>query len=282
MPVAVVTDSTAYLPDDLARTRNVTVVPLVVVMDGVEGREGVDVAPADVFRLLSGRRVEVKTSRPAPAELVEAYQRLLAAGATGVVSVHLSRELSGTFDAAVLAAEEVGDRVTVVDSRATGMGLGFPALAAASAAAAGGALAGVRDAAVAAVSRTTTLFYVDTLEFLRRGGRIGAASALVGTALAVKPILWMVDGRIVLRDKVRTASRALARLVDLAVEAAGESEVDIAVHHLAMPERGEHLMATVTERLGGRLRERYVCELGPAVAAHVGPGFAGIVVHRHG
>ncbi|HZN16921.1 MAG TPA: DegV family protein [Micromonosporaceae bacterium] len=282
MPVAVVTDSTAYLPDDLARARNVTVVPLVVVMGGVEGREGVDVVPADVARLLRSRRVDVKTSRPAPAEFVEAYQRLLATGATGVVSVHLSQELSGTFDAAVLAAEEVGDSVAVVDSRATGMGLGFPALAAASAAAAGGALAGVRDAALGAVSRTTTLFYVDTLEFLRRGGRIGAASALVGTALAVKPILWMVDGRIVLRDKVRTASRALARLVDLAVEAAGESEVDVAVHHLAMAERGAQLMETVAERLGGRLRERYVCELGPAVAAHVGPGFAGIVVHRCG
>ncbi|HET8657628.1 MAG TPA: DegV family protein [Micromonosporaceae bacterium] len=282
MPVAVVTDSTAYLPGDLASARNVTVVPLAVVIDGVECREGVDVAPADVARLLSGRRVDVKTSRPAPAEFVEAYRRLLAAGATGVVSVHLSQELSGTFDAAVLAAEEVGDRVAVVDSRATGMGLGFPTLAATSAAAAGGALAEVHGAAVATVSRTTTLFYVDTLEFLRRGGRIGAASALVGTALAVKPILWMVDGRIVLRDKVRTASRALARLVDLAVEAAGESEVDVAVHHLAMPDRGAQLMEAVTERLAASLRDRYVCELGPAVAAHVGPGFAGIVVHRRG
>lgn len=280
MTVAVVTDSTAYLPDELTHAHDITVVPLVVVMDGVEGREGVNVSPADLSDLLGGRRIDVTTSRPAPAEFAEVYRRLLAAGADGVVSVHMSRELSGTHDAAALAAVEVGDRVAVVDSRATGMGLGFPVLAAASVAAGGGALAEVRDAAVAAIARTTTLFYVDTLEFLRRGGRIGAASALVGTALAVKPILWMVDGRIVVRDKVRTASRALARLVDLAVEAAGESEVDVAVHHLAVPDRGAELMAAVTERLGERLRERYICELGAVVAAHVGAGFAGIVVHR--
>jgi DegV family protein with EDD domain len=276
--VAVVTDSTAYLPAEVAA--GLTVVPLTVVISGTEGHEGVDVTPSDVARALTARRTTVTTSRPAPGEFTEVYGRLLDGGASGIVSVHLSAELSGTCDAAGLAAEEFDGRVAVVDSRSTGMGLGFPALAAAASAAAGADLAQACAAARAAAERTTTLFYVDTLEFLRRGGRIGAASALVGTALAVKPILWVSGGAIVVRDKVRTASRALARLVDLAVEAAGEGDVDLAVHHLAAPERAELLTDAIVDRLGDRVRERYLTEVGAAVAAHVGPGLAGVVVHR--
>ncbi|MEV1290001.1 DegV family protein, partial [Micromonospora sp. NPDC049679] len=232
MSVAVVTDSTAYLPAGLAGAHSLTVVPLTVVVNGTEGRESADVTPAEVARALSQRRVSVSTSRPAPEQFTQAYRRLLDEGADSIVSVHLSADLSGTLEAARLAAAGIGDHVVVVDARSTGMGLGFPALAAGAAAARGDDLPGVRQAALDAVERTSTLFYVDTLEFLRRGGRINAASALLGTALSVKPILHMVDGAIVLRDKVRTAGRALARLVDLAVEAAGESEVDVAVHHL--------------------------------------------------
>jgi DegV family protein with EDD domain len=280
MPVAVVTDSTAYLPDEVARARAVTVVPLVVVINDGEGQEGIDVTPADVAKALGGRRIAVTTSRPAPSAFEEAYGRLFDAGTTGIVSLHLSRELSGTYDAAVLAAAGFADRVEVVDSRGTAMGLGFPTLEAATAAASGQDLAGVREAALAAIDRTTTLFYVDTLEYLRRGGRIGPASALLGTALSVMPILSFTDGAIVLRDKVRTAGRALARLVDLAVESAGESDVDVAVHHLGSPERAGELLAELTAQFGTRLRDQYLCEIGAAVAAHVGPGFAGIVVHR--
>jgi DegV family protein with EDD domain len=280
MSVAVVTDSTAYLPADLVEASGITVVPLAVVINGVEGQEGRDVTPADVARALGSRRHTVTTSRPSPTELQAAYQARLGAGATGVISVHLSGALSGTCEAAELAAAEAGGEVAVVDSRSTGMGLGFPVLAAAAAAAEGGDLTAVRDAALAAIDRTSTFFYVDTLEFLRRGGRIGAASALVGTALSVKPILHVVDGAIVLRDKVRTASRALARLVDLAVDAAQGDDVDIAVHHIDAPQRAEALMDQLTRRLGSRVRSRHVTELGAAVAAHVGPGLAAVVVHR--
>src|SRR3954469_1271930 len=218
MSIAVVTDSTAHLPEELRGA--LTVVPLTVVINGVEGAEGVDVTPAEVARALDARRVAVSTSRPSPETFVAAYRRLLDSGADGVVSVHLSAGLSGTVEAARIAAEQIGPRVAVVDAGFTGMGLGFPALAAGAAAAGGGTLADVRAAAEAAAARITTLFYVDTLEFLRRGGRINAASALLGTALSVKPILDVVDGAIVVRDRVRTASRALSRLVDLAVSAA--------------------------------------------------------------
>lgn len=279
--VAVVTDSTACLPADLANdpVRRLTVVPLAVVVNGVPGLETIDVDSATVAEALNARRVSVTTSRPSPEAFAEVYRRLLDAGAPAVLSVHLSAKLSGTYDAAVLAAAEFDGAVSVVDTQSTGMGLGFPALAAASAAASGAGLDEVRQAALDAVDRTSTLFYVDTLEFLRRGGRIGAASALLGTALSVKPILHTTDQGVVVREKVRTSSRALARLVDMADEAAGSSVVDVAVHHLAAPDRADALLTTLKERLGERLRGAYLTEVGAVVGAHVGPGTVAVVVH---
>ncbi len=280
MPVAVVTDSTAYLPAELSGSYELTVVPLTVVINGTDGLEGLEIQPAEVARALGGRRSVVSTSRPAPSQFAAAYRELLDAGADGIVSVHLSAKLSGTFEAAALAAAEIGPQVEVVDSGTTGMGLGFAALAAATAANQGQDLDAVRREAVAHAERVSTLFYVDTLEFLRRGGRIGAASALLGTALSVKPILHVADGAIVVKDRVRTAGRALAKLVDLAVEASGDGEVDIAVHHLEAPDRATALADAVAMRLGDRLRDCYITEVGAVVAAHVGPGLAGVVVHR--
>ncbi|GAB3986185.1 hypothetical protein GCM10027615_77840 [Plantactinospora veratri] len=160
------------------------------------------------------------------------------------------------------------------------MGLGFPAVAAATAAARGAGLTEVRRAALDAIGRTSTFFYVDTLEFLRRGGRINAAEALLGTALSVKPILHVADGGIALRDRVRTAGRGLARLVDLAVEAAGTGEVEVALHHLAVPGRAAELAEKLAGRLGDRLRATYVTEAGAVIATHAGPGLVCVVVHR--
>ncbi|WP_189082406.1 DegV family protein [Mangrovihabitans endophyticus] len=280
MPVAVVTDSTAYLPAELGGAHDLTVVPLTVVIDGTSGDEGTQVTIDEVARALGARRTAVSTSRPAPAQFVSAYRALFDAGCDGIVSLHLSAKLSGTVEAAQLAAAEFDGRVAVVDSMTTGMGLGFAALAAAQVARDGAGLAEVKRAGEAHAGRVSTFFYVDTLEFLRRGGRIGAASALVGTALSVKPILHVDEGMIVVRDRVRTAGRALARLVDLAVEAAGDGTADIAVHHLGAYARAVALMDEVTMRLGDRLQDCYLTEIGAVVAAHVGPGVVGIVVHR--
>jgi DegV family protein with EDD domain len=192
----------------------------------------------------------------------------------------LSSELSGTWEAAVLAAQEVGeDRVRIVDSRTTVMGLGFAALHAAAAAAAGASPQEVEDAAVAAANRSETLFVVETLEHLRRGGRIGPAAALLGTALAVKPVLHMCDGRIRPLEKVRTINRAVARLVELAVAAAGDDTVELAVHHLASPERAVELANRLEDRIpnsGGCV----VSEIGAVIGAHTGPGVLGVVVQR--
>jgi DegV family protein with EDD domain len=285
MPVAVVTDSTSYLPTDAAGADlgpvSPVVVPLTVVISGEQGREGIDVSPADVARALAERRVAVSTSQPAPEQFREVYRRLLDHGASGIVSVHLSEHLSGTVAAARSAAAEFGPAVAVVDARSTGMAVGFAALAAARAAAGGQDRAAVVAAASDSVAETETLFYVDTLEFLRRGGRIGMASALVGTALAVKPILYLAEGQVQVRDKVRTTSRALARLVDLAVEAGAGRDVDIAVHHFGVPARAIEVRDALRARLAGRLRAEYLSEVGAVVAAHVGPGLIGVVVHRH-
>lgn len=212
MPVAVVTDSTACLPPGAEDEYPLTIIPMRVTINGYSGAEGTEITTVDIARAFQERRVEVSTSRPAPGAVAEIYQRLLDDGATGVVSVHLSAALSGTYESAVLAAREFDGKVTVVDSANAGMGLGFCVLAASAAAKRGRGARFVADSASAASSATDTFFYVDTLEFLRRGGRISAAGALLGTALAVKPILHVESGEVKLRDKVRTSTRALARL----------------------------------------------------------------------
>ena len=274
--VAVVTDSTAYLPDGIAEERGITVVPLHVVLGSWSGREALEVSPADVATALRERRVHVTTSRPTPGQLAAAYR---ATGADQVVSVHLSSALSGTADSARVAARQVARDidVRVVDSGSIAMGLGFDVMAAAEAAHAGASLDDV--AAAAAQADTTTLFYVDTLEHLRRGGRVTATSALVGAALAVKPLLVVRDGEIALLEKVRTFSKARLRLTELVAEAAGDGPVEIAIHHLAAPERAAQLEADVREAVP-KLVQLYVSEVGAVVGAHAGPGLLGVVVWR--
>ena len=242
MPVAVLTDSTSSLPDGVAAQRGIRVVPLSVRLGAREGQEGVDIDTAQLCAALADRRLDVQTSRPAPAEFAACYRAALDAGASAVVSVHLSRELSGTWEAARLAADEVGaDRVRVVDSRAACMGLGYAVLAAADAADDGGGMDEVATAASDVAGRCRMFFSLDSLERLRRGGRIGAAAAWVGTALAVKPLLHVAQGRILPLEKVRTTARAAQRLVELAAQAAGEGPVDVAVQHLGAAGRAEEV-----------------------------------------
>jgi DegV family protein with EDD domain len=277
--VAVVTDSTAHLPEGFAERHAVRVVPLHVLVDGVVSLDGIETGPAAVAEAMKQRKI-VTTSRPTPTEFVKEYRAALAEGADSIVSVHLSRELSGTWEAAVLAAQEVGpDRVRVVDSRTTAMGLGFAALHAADAAAGGASSAEVEAAAVTAAGCSSTLFVVETLDHLRRGGRIGPAAALLGTALAVKPVLHMADGRILPLEKVRTMNRAIARLVELAAQAAQDEDVELAVHHLASPERAVELANRLEEAVP-RSAGCVVSELGAVIGAHTGPGVLGVVVQR--
>lgn len=277
VPVAVVTDSTGYLPDGLADRSGIRVVPIHVAVDGVASFDGIDLSAAELVAAL-GRRAAVRTAGPTPGELAAVYREVLGTGFDAVISVHLSRALSSTWEAARLAAEQVdATRIRVVDSRSAGMGLGFAALAASAAAAEGADPTAVYQAAEGVADRTRTFFSVDTLEHLRRGGRISSATALLGTALAVKPLLHVADGRIVPLEKVRTATRARARLVDLVVEAAGPDRVDIAVHHLGAADRAAELVERLHDRLPA-LGECLVSEVGAAIGAHCGPGTLGAVV----
>lgn len=277
--VAVVTDSTADLPPGVADALGVRVVPLRVSIGGRAATDGVDVTARDVADALRAK-VLVTTSRPPPDRFAAAFQDCLNAGATRVVSVNLAAALSGTFESAALAAQDFEHGVVrVVDSRSTAMALGFAVMAAAQRAGAGASAAEVQGAATETVDRTRTLFYVDTIEYLRRGGRIGSASALLATSLSVKPLLQMVEGRIVSLEKVRTSAKAIARLVWLTAEAAGDGRVDLAVHHLAAPARAEQVAALLRAAIAN-IGELYVSELGPVVGAHLGPGAIGAVVVR--
>ncbi|MFE0087028.1 DegV family protein [Streptomyces sp. NPDC058991] len=276
--VAIVTDSTAYLPPQTMESHGITAVPLTVVLGNRALEEGTEISARSLAQALQKRRA-VTTSRPSPETFAAAYRATAETGATGIVSLHLSSEFSGTYDAAALAAREAPVPVRVVDTGMVAMALGFCALAAAEAVDAGGSL----DEAVAAAEKraagTSAFFYVDTLDYLRRGGRIGTAQALFGSALAVKPLLQLEGGRIELREKVRTASRAIARLEEIATERAGTGPVDIAVHHLAAPERASALAERLRERVPN-LGELHVSEVGAVIGAHTGPGLLGAVVSQ--
>jgi len=275
--VAIVTDSTSYLPAELVAEHGIRVVPLQVIIGGTaydEGAEATSATVAEALRTWS----PVTTSRPAPAAFLDAYEAAAGAGCDGIVSIHLSADISGTFESATLAARDSPVPTRVVDSRSLGMGLGFAVLSAAEAAAAGElSLDEVAAVASKRAAASLAVFYVDTLEHLRRGGRIGAGAAFLGSALAVKPLLRLVDGHIEPLEKVRTSVKAIARLEEIAVKHAGDVDVDIAVAHLANPDRAQTLADRLRERLP-RLVILQVGEVGAVVGAHVGPGMLSVVV----
>lgn len=274
MTVAVVTDSTACLPAALVAESDLRVVPVQVLVDGRPRLDGVNITPSEVADALQNGR-PVTTSRPTPQQFEQTYTEVAAAGATAIVSVHLSRSLSGTHDAARLAARHCGVPVIVVDSGTVIMGLGFSALNAVKAGRSGASAQDVADVAQRTGADSEVLFYVDTLEFLRRGGRIGNASAMLGTALRVKPLLHVRDGRVAPLEKARTASRALARLEELALEAAEGREVQIAVQHLTAADRAETLAENLRERLGLPV---VIGEVGAVMGVHVGPGVVAVSI----
>ena len=176
-----------------------------------------------------------------------------------------------------MAAQEFGGAVRIVDSQSAGMGLGYPALEAARLAEKGASLEEAYGRAVDVASRGRCYIVVDKLDQLRRGGRIGTAAALLGTALAMKPILHLVDGKLVLGEKTRTTTKALARLVDSAVERAGLGRVAIAVHHMRARERADGIAEQLAERIPD-VAESVVTDFSAVIGAHVGVGAIGVVV----
>lgn len=270
--VIVVTDASARLPADLLHEWGIRVVPLHILLDGVDLRDGVDEIPDDVYKR------HATTAAATPAELADAYQQAMAdSDGDGVVAVHLSSALSGTYGAAERTATDLDPHVRVVDSKSTAMGTGFVALAAARAAAAGGGLDAVADAANAAVRLSHAFMVVHRLDNLRRSGRIGGAKAWLGTALALKPLLRIDDGKLVLAQRIRTVSHATEVMIDRVCEVAGDSPAALAVHHVANPDGAEEVAATLARRLPA-CEPVIITPLGPVLALHVGAGAVAVVV----
>ncbi|MEU1545052.1 DegV family protein [Nocardia sp. NPDC005745] len=274
MAVVVVTDSSAGLPAEHLDELDIAVVPLHVLVGDRAMREGVD--PVDIDYASD----TVTTSAPSPGELREVYERAWErSGGDGVVAVHISRRLSGTWEAGRQAVRDMdaADRVRLVDSLGAGLATGLPALAAARRASGGAPLDVVYDAAVAAAARARTFILVNRTEQLRRGGRLSSAATFFGSELVTKPLLHIVEGRLELREKVRTRSKAYAKLVAAAVDAAGEDGAAVAVQHLGAEDAAQTVAGQLRELVPG-MRELIVAEFGPALAVHLGLGALGVLV----
>jgi DegV family protein with EDD domain len=251
--VTVVTDSSARLGPDDEHRHGIRQVPLHVLVDGADLRDSIDDVPSDVHAQADS-------------------------GGDGVVAVHLSAALSSTYSSAVAAAREFGPAVRVVNSRSAAAGVGFVAMAAVRAAAAGDDLDAVEAAARAAVPRGHAFIVVHRLDNLRRSGRIGTAASWLGTALSLKPLLCLdVDGRLVLSQRIRTVYKAHASLVDAVAGVVGDRPATIAVHHVDNRDGAQDVAAALRERLP-QVDVPSVTDMGPVLAVHVGGGAVGVCV----
>ncbi len=274
MAVVVVTDSSARLPVQQQQDWDIRVAALHVLVDGRDLRDGVDEVPADLYT-----RGHVTTAGATPAELSELYrQAVLDSGGDGVVAVHISGALSSTLAAAELAAAEFAGLVRVVDSKSAAMGTGFVALAAARSAGGGADLNDVVAQAQAAAAAVRAYIVVHRLDNLRRSGRIGTAASWLGTALALKPLLRLDEhGQLVLAQRVRTASKATAAMIEQVLEAVGERRAALAVQHVDNPSGSAEVAATLESALPA-CGPAVVTDLGPVIGVHLGPGAVGVVV----
>jgi DegV family protein with EDD domain len=270
--IAIVTDSTADLPPELTTARAITVVPLTLNFDGKSLLDGVDIQPDEFYRRLHSVTTHPTTSQPSPGRFAEVYKSLLT-DHDAVVSIHISQKLSGTYESARQAAGMTDpQRVRVIDSELVSMSLGLITLASSSLAAGGADSAAIEAKVVDMRSSIQTYFSVATLEFLRRGGRIGRASALLGSVLQVKPVLCIRDGLVTPLERVRTFERALNRVVELTREVDRGHGVCVIVGHAdaeADAERIGRELDSIADTL-------MIQPLGPVVGAHAGPGVVGV------
>jgi DegV family protein with EDD domain len=279
--IAVVTDSTAYIPEANLGGLKIPVIPLWLIWGDEKFRDGVDIDPAEFYRRLPSSRAFPTTSQPSRGEFEQFFQQA-GASADAVVGVFISSKLSATVTNASLAAGDMaGPEVRVVDSLSTSMGLGFAALAAARAASEGKSLDDVVAAAESVRDRAQVIFVPDTLEFLHRGGRIGGAKRLFGTALNIKPLLHLHDGAVEPLASVRTKKRALATLLSTAQERVGNGRIaEAAVIHAACAEAARAVGENVKKRFG--LTSISIADMSPVIGAHAGPGTIGLAFHTEG
>lgn len=273
--MAVVTDSTASLPEQLVQQWGIKVIQLQLQVDErIDDERRFD--RAELVESLRTNR-QVATAPPDPGAFFWAYQDAASAGATAIVSVHVSSRMSATVHAARQAADQVRIPVYTLDSGTVGMSLGFAVLSAARAAAAGAQVNRVIEAAERRFTSSSELIYVDTLEYLRRGGRIGAASAMVGTALSIKPLLTVKRGEVAPLARVPGAKRAMNRLVDLAAQRAGSQPSEVSVSCFRPTDRELTVVGQLRQRIPN-LRDLSIVEASVVVGSHVGPGALSITV----
>jgi DegV family protein with EDD domain len=275
--VAVITDSTAYIPDAMLKAHQITVVPQVLIWGEETFRDGVDIMPDDFYKRLETAKVMPTTSQVSIGDMKTAFEKLLESG-FDVLGIFISSKLSGTIQSATQAREmlpKAAEKITIVDSNSTAMAMGFHVLLTARAAQDGATLDECQKQAEKAREHTGVYFVVDTLEFLRRGGRIGGAQALLGSALNIKPILELRDGRIESVDKVRTKSKAIDRMIDLVAQhVAGRTPVRLATLHAnAETEARAALEAAVLQL---QPIETVFASVSPVIGTHAGPGTIGL------
>jgi len=277
--VALVTDSTAYLPPALLEQYKIASIPLYVRFGEEVFRDGVDMTPEQFYARLPTVTAETfpATSQPSAGDFIALYRRLVQEGASSILSIHISSKLSGTVASALLAQDQVPEvPIQVVDSLSTSMGLGYQALAAARALETGRPVEEIVHSLETIREQVRILFVVDTLEFLHKGGRIGGAQAFLGSLLNLKPLLTLKDGHVDAVERVRMKKRALQRALDLlSAEAAGRP-VRAAVIHAAARGEAEAISQEMRSRLD--CRELHIVELSPAIGTHTGPGTIGFVV----
>lgn len=273
--VAIVTDSTAYIPKDLTEKYQIITAPQVLIWGDQTYRDGVDIQPEEFYTRLKTASVMATTSQVTIATFKDIFSTLIEQG-KDILAILISEKLSGTIDSAVQAREMLpAHPIEIVDSKSTAMALGFVALTAARAAQDGASLAECKALAEQGCQNIGVVFAVDTLEFLHRGGRIGGGSRFLGTALQLKPILEVTGGQVEAIERVRTRSKSLQRVVDIIEERiAGRAPVHMATLHANSPADAKQLLEMAAARM--ELQESVMSEISPVVANHAGPGTVGL------
>lgn len=275
--VAIVTDSTAYLPPDLIQRYGITVTPQILIWGDETFRDGVDIQPQEFYQRLKTAKVMPTTSQVSVVTMQNTFQHLVDNGHE-VLGIFISSKLSGTIQSALQAKElmsAAGEKVTIVDSLTTAMAMGFIVLTAARAAQDGASLRECQQIAEKAREHVGVYFVVDTLEFLHRGGRIGGAQRFLGTALNMKPVLSLRDGRVEAVERIRTKGKAIERVLELVAEdIKGRSPVRLATLHANAAEEAKQLLERASAMF--QAAESIFSEVSPVIGTHAGPGTVGL------
>lgn len=275
--IAIVTDSTAYIPSDLVKKHNLTVTPQVLIWGGETYRDGIDIQPDEFYTRLKTAKVMPTTSQVSPATMKSTFEGLTDQG-YDVLGIFISAKLSGTIQSAVQAIDMMGSagkKVTIVDSNTTAMAMGFQVLMVARSIENGASLADAVALAERAREHTGVYFAVDTLEFLHRGGRIGGAQRFLGTALNMKPVLAVIDGRVEAVERIRTKGKALDRVLELVIEKTkGKTPIRLATLHASAEAEARTLLDKATKEMNAA--ESILTSVSPVVGTHAGPGTVGL------